>query len=78
MQERDPVSDVLDSVFKCPVLASRLCLDTANRGFGDRQIGLRYVDCRLLDGDCDLVGFPVELNEEIAFLYAVIVIDQNL
>ena len=78
MQECDPTLDILDRLLKCPVLASRFCLNTANGSFSDPQIGLRYVDCPSLDGHRDLVGFPVELNEEIPFLYVVIVIDQNL
>ena len=78
MQERDLVLDILHRELKCPVPASRLCLNTANRGLGDVQIGLRDVDGRFLDGDCDLVGFLVELNKEIPFLYAIVVIDQNL
>ena len=37
---------------------------------------MRSVDRRLLDGDLHTIRFRIELNEHVALLYAIIVIDQ--
>jgi len=77
MQQRDPIVDILYRVLKCPVLASCLGLDAANRSFGRYQVGFGDVNSRLLDGDRGLIGFLVELGEEISLAHRVVVIHQN-
>jgi len=72
MKERDLVCDVFHGVLEFPALTSGLRFNATHHGFSRFQVRLCRIDSRFLDADCDLIGLPVEFEEEIPFLYAVL------
>jgi hypothetical protein len=47
---------------KCPAWLPAFRINTPDRGFGDLQVGLCDFNCRLLDGDCGLIGLLEDLT----------------
>ena len=77
MKECDLVFDVLYGVLEFPALASGPCFNATHISFGRIEVRLCRIDSRFLDSDYDLIWLPVEFDEKISFVYAVIVIHQN-
>ena len=49
----------------------------AHLGLGRRQVGFGHVHGGLLDLDLNLVGFLVELDQQVALFHAIIVIHKD-
>jgi hypothetical protein len=77
VQKSDLVLELLLGVLQFPASASALCFDTARAGDGRLQIRVRGIDRSFFLRDGDLEGFLVDLGENVAFVHAVVVIDQN-
>ena len=77
MKECDLVFDILHGVLEFPALTSGLRFNATHHGFSRFQVRLCCIDSRFLDSDFDLIWLPVEFDEKISFVYAVIVIHQN-
>ena len=77
VQEGDLVVHVLDGVIEVEAEAARLADSGAGLGLGDGEVGLGLDHGGLGDGDLHLVGLLVELDEDVAFMDAVVVIDED-
>ena len=73
----DLVFDVLYGELEFPALASCPRFDATHGRYGCHQIRLCGIDRCLFDGNDDLVGLPVEFDEEISCTDAVIIVDEN-
>ena len=76
-QHGDLVIDVLDRRLELPPLAPGLGQDAADLGLGGHQVGLGADHGRLLDVELNLVRLPVELDQQVPLLHAVVVVDQD-
>ena len=75
VEEGDLVVDIFDGMFECEACGAGLTCEGLGLGVGGGEIGLGCNDGGLGDVDLDLVGLLVELDEEVAFADAVVVID---
>ena len=76
-QEGDLVVDILHRPLELPPQAARLSQDRSNLGLGGLEVGLGADHGRLLDVDLHLVRFAIELDQQVALLHAIVVIDQD-
>jgi hypothetical protein len=77
MQKSDLVFEALDGALQFPAPAPGFGFDSPHAGDGRLQIRVRRIDRRFLLRDGDLKGFLVDLREKVAFVQAIVVIDQN-
>ena len=75
--ERDLVVHVFDRVLQFEAQAARLPDLAAHRGLGRYQLRLRGIDRRLFDRDLHAIRLGVELDQHVAFLHAVVVVDED-
>ena len=71
-QEGDLGIDLLGSVLEFPALGAELGLQAAGLRFGRRQVHFRRADSGALQCHLHLVGFLVELDEQIPLLHALL------
>jgi hypothetical protein len=76
-QQRYLIFHCLHGVLQVPAPAPGLGFDAPHRGVGRFEIGLCRIDGRLLHCNGVYERLLVELNKQIAFAHAVVVIDQN-
>ncbi len=77
MQQRDLVIDIFHRTFQREPRTAGLAFHGAGLGLRGFHIRLRRINRGLGDVHLHLEGFFVELHEQIAFVDAVVVIDQH-
>ena len=67
--------NVFNRVLKSEPIGPGQCHQAAHLGLGRREVRFRHLDGGLLDGDLNLVGLLVELDQSGSLFHAVIVVD---